>query len=499
MGSQTAAWKFTGVRTLSVLGWRISLRSLTLLAVISWLVLVLTVLAGALFILRLIRDAFAVAGTGPVAVLIVSLGVCLYLAIGAWAREAFSSRRFAVRFSPNRDLYRAVDVNMHHVFMAEAVPKAALLFGLSGAVSAAALTAIHEGGREIPLVYAVLWFLPLLVTASWLALSSRLAAVDPIQRTPGRKVAIWVFAFVVTGLPGVAMGRVLTGLIAGNAVPGFVFPAGWEGWVWVVPAAGIAFIALAVFASANLRSVKNGSFPVTSRVPGASASLQKVPSGYPHRLFGKFLVTNIIKEKSFSLFTGIGLCLLLVAALVLGLRIGGVGPAFFGTLQGIPAVAALVVFMVSLVGSELMSKANNPAGLLPQLRYAWEAGVPAASLVWAVVLTQALPLTVLAAPTLSTMVWAMTDSLPVSLVFIPWSIATASIIGNTFSRVLAKQADGSMETSLAAAFISVVLAVPTLGLCLLEGPYPSIAAGFYAALLTGGAHQCLQRRILSRR
>lgn len=499
MGSQTAAWKFAGVRTLSVLGWRMSLRSLTLLAITSWLVLVLTVLAAALFVLRLIRDAFAAAEIGPAAVLVVSLAVCLYLAIGAWAREAFSSRRFAVRFSPNRDLYRAVDVNMHHVFVAEAAPKAALLLGLSGAVSAAALTVVHEGGQQLPPVYGVMWFLPLLVTISWLALSSRLAAVDPVQATLGRKIILGVLACAATGLPGVAVGRVLTDWGEGSALSGFVFPAGWEWWPWVVPAVGITVTALAVFALGNLHSIRTNSFPVTARVPGAPASLQNASSSNPYRLFSRFLITNIVKEKSFSLFTGIGLSLLLVASLALGLRIGGAGPAFFGTLPGIPAVAALVVFMVSLVGSELMSKANNPAGLLPHLRYAWEAGIPAARLTWAVVLTQAVPLTVLAAPTLSAMVWTMTGNLPVGLVFVPWSIATASIIGNTFSRVLAKQADGSMETSLAAAFISVVLAVPTLGLCLLEGIYPSIAAGVYAALLTGGAHQCLKRRILSRR
>lgn len=93
----------------------------------------------------------------------------------------------------------------------------------------------------------------------------------------------------------------------------------------------------------------------------------------------------------------------------------------------------------------------------------------------------------------------MTGEFPAAVVSIPWAIAMAGIIGNTASRVRVTQADGSMETSLAAAFIAVVLAIPVVALCLPGALFPSIAAGVYAALLTGGAHQCLKHRILSRR
>ena len=114
-------------------------------------------------------------------------------------------------------------------------------------------------------------------------------------------------------------------------------------------------------------------------------------------------------------------------------------------------------------------------------------------------MTQSLLLVLLGAPPIAGIVWAATGVLPLAALLIPWAIATGNIIGNAYSKVKVRQADGSMEMSLAAAFISLMLAVPVLGLCLLGGVPAAIAAVVYTALLTGGAKICLQRRILSQR
>ncbi|MCO4254635.1 hypothetical protein [Pseudarthrobacter cellobiosi] len=481
-----------------------SIRSLTILGAGAGAVLILTVLAVSLFTLRLIRDGLsagpgaAPASPGQVAVMALALAACLYLAVGAVAREAFSSRRFAVRFSPNRDLYRAADVQMRHVFLSEAAPRAVLLLGLSAAVCAAALIVLHEAvGPALPWS-GVLWILPFAVAGSWLALSSRQAAADPPVHTPGRSLALGTLACVAVAIPGLVLGRILPELLAAKAAPDLAHATASGAEHWALPAASAATAVFAALTAHSLRTVGRHSFPVTRRVstataPAASGASRTVP------LFWRFLATNIVKDRSFALFRGMGLCLLLVASGVLGLRLGGMGPDFFTSGPGIPGAAALIVFMVSLVGSELVSKANNPVGLLPRLRYAWESGLHPGTLAWAVIATQSLPLALLAAPALALIVWALTGTVPLALFLIPWTIAAAGIIGNAVSRVTAKQADGSMETSIAAAFISVVLAVPVLGLCLVGDMYPTIAAALYAAVLTGGAHRCLQHRILSRR
>ncbi|WP_172465627.1 hypothetical protein [Arthrobacter sp. Hiyo1] len=155
--------------------------------------------------------------------------------------------------------------------------------------------------------------------------------------------------------------------------------------------------------------------------------------------------------------------------------------------------------MVGVVGNELMCKANNPIGLLPQLRYSWESGFGLNSLAWGVALTQSVLLALLAAPAMGVIVWAATGVLPVETLLIPWSIASSNIIGNAYSKVKVRQADGSMEMSLAGAFIGLLLAVPVLGLLLLGNVPATIAAIMYTALLTGGAKICLQRRILSQK
>lgn len=505
MGSQTAAFKFTGVRILSNLGWGISLRSLCLLFIATYFVLLLTAFSGALFVLRLIRDASALGTTGNTGqslapVPLVAAAVCVYLALGSWLREAFSSRRYAVQRSPNRDLYRTVDVGMNHVFIAEAVPRFMLLFGLSAAVCVAAFLTVHEQGQAVSVWHGFLLLLPFLVAGSWLALSSRFAAKEIRRRAAIWDISLAAVACVVIGLSGVCLGRVVNSSDKLGDFPGLVFPqGGGEQGAGAVLAAGVATLLLFVLIIRNLRSIKRSPFPITARVLSTAESGVKTESTSPHRLFRRFLVMNIVKDGSFVLLTEIGFCFLLIASLAVGLRMGDIGPELFTTIPGWSSIPAFVVFMVSLIGSELICRGNNPAGMLPQLRFAWEAGVPVAKLTRSVLITQALPMMMLAAPAIAAAVWALSGTLPLPLIFIPWSISMASIIGNTCSAVLLIQADGTTETSLAAAFITVILSVPTLGLVLLDGGYPFIAAGSYTILLTGGAHLCQQRRILTRR
>lgn len=505
MGSLRAAYKFTGVRILAVTGWPISIRTLLALGVASGVALVCAVLAGSLFVMRLLHKALSFGGGGThegsaatMAIILLALAVCLYISVGALAREALSSRRFAVRFNPNRELYRATDVSMHHVFLAEAVPRAGILFGLSGAVCSAAWVVVHdEGGSGGPSALTLL-AAPFALTASWLAWSSKLAASDP--RVPSLATGLLAFAggCLLAAFLGAIVARALLALT--SAPPGFdlgLNATGAEGG-WIATAVAIAVVVFSFLTIRNVRAIRRQSFPVTARVPRrVSESVWKTTT--PVAMLWRVLIVNLVRDKSFALFRGIGICLLLAAATAIGVCWGGIGPQFPREIPGIQNAGACIVFMVGVVGNELMCKANNPIGLLPQLRYSWESGFGLNSLAWGVTLSQSVLLALLAAPGMGIIVWAATGALPVETLLIPWSIASSNIIGNAYSKVKVRQADGSMEMSLAAAFIGLLLAVPVLGLLLLGNVPAIIAAVMYTALLTGGAKICLQRRILSRK
>jgi hypothetical protein len=505
MGSLKAAYKFSGVRILAVTGWPISIRTLVALGVASGVALVCAVLAGSLFVMRLLHEALSFDGVGTnpgsaatMAIMLLALAVCLYISVGALAREALSSRRFAIRFNPNRELFRAPDVSMHHVFLADAVPRAGILFGLSGAVCTAAWVVVQEeGGSGGPLALT-LSAAPFALTASWLAWSSKLAASDP--RIPSLAVGWTVFAggCLLAAFLGAFLARGLLALT--STPPGFdlgLQATGAEGG-WIATAVAVAVVVFSFLTVRNVRAIRRKSFPVTARVPRrVRESVWKTTT--PVAWLWQVLTVNLVRDKSFVLFRGIGICLLLAAATAIGFRLGGIGSDVLREIPGIQNAAACIVFMVGVVGNELMSKANNPIGLLPQLRYSWESGFDLRSLVWGVTLTQSVLLALLAAPGMGIIVWAGTDALPVAILLIPWSIANSNIIGNAYSKVKVRQADGSMEMSLAAAFIGLLLAVPVLGLLLLGNAPATIAAVAYTALLTGGAKICLQRRILSRK
>ncbi|MCX2747733.1 hypothetical protein OOZ51_07870 [Arthrobacter sp. MI7-26] len=506
MGSLRAAYKFTGVRLLAVTGWPISIRTLVVLGVSMGIAFTCVVLAGSLFVMRLLRDALSFDGTGTNAssgatmtIVLLALAVCLYISVGALAREALSSRRFAVRFSPNRELYRATDVSMHHVFLAEGGPRAAFLFGLSAAVCTAAWVVVHEehgGGGPLTLALVVA---PFALTAAWLALSSKLAASDP--RIPSLVLGSLAFAggLLLAAFLGIGAAR---GLLALNrAALGSYLPfnaTGAEGY-WIATAAAIAVVVFSFLAIRNVGAIRRESFPVSARVPRRRGGDSVWKTTTPVVMLWRALIVNLVRDKSFALFRGIGICLLLAAAAAVGFRLGGIGPEFLREVPGIQNVAACIVFMAGVVGNELMCKANNPIGLLPQLRYGWESGFGLNSLVWGVILTQSVPLVLLTAPAMGVVVWAATGVLPMATLLIPWSIAASNIVGNAYSKVKVRQADGSMEVSLAAAFIALLIAAPVLGLFLLGNIPATIAAVVYTALLTGGAKICLQRRILSQK
>ncbi|MEV8150576.1 hypothetical protein AB0O52_20830 [Arthrobacter sp. NPDC080073] len=469
----------------------------------SGIALVGAVLAGSLFVMRLLQEASSLDGAGTragsaatTAILLLALAVCAYISVGALAREALSSRRFAVRFNPNRELFRATDVSMHHVFLAEAVPRAGILLGLSGAVCTAAWVVVQEeGGSGGPLALTLL-AAPFAVAASWLAWSSKLAATDP--RVPSLAAGWTVFAggCLLAAFLGAILARGLQSLT--STPPGFdleLNASGAEGG-WIATAVAVAVVVLSFLTLRNVGAIRSQSFPVTARIPPrVRESVWKTTT--PVAMLWRVLTVNLVRDKSFVLFRGIGICLLLAAATAIGFRVGGIGPEFLREIPGIQNAAACIVFMVGVVGNELLCKANNPIGLLPQLRYSWESGFGLNSLAWGVTLSQSVLLALLAAPAIGIIVWAATGALPLETLLIPWSIAGSNIIGNAYSKVKVKQADGSMEMSLVAAFIGLLLAVPLLGLLLIGDAPATIAAATYTALLTGGAKICLQRRILS--
>ncbi|MGM7777036.1 hypothetical protein ACSVHC_13620 [Arthrobacter sp. KNU-44] len=90
MGSLRAAYKFTGVRILAVTGWPISIRTLVVLGTASGVAFVCAVLAGSLFVMRLLHEALSfdgahayAGGNATMAIILLALAVCLYISVGA--------------------------------------------------------------------------------------------------------------------------------------------------------------------------------------------------------------------------------------------------------------------------------------------------------------------------------------------------------------------------------------------------------------------------------
>jgi hypothetical protein len=282
--------------------------------------------------MRLLQEASSLDGAGAheggaatMAILLLALAVCAYVSVGALAREGLSSRRFAVRFNPNRELFRATDVSMHHVFLAEAGPRAGILLGLSGAVCTAAWIVVQEeGGSGGPLALTLL-AAPFAVAASWLAWSSKLAATDP--RIPSLAVGWTVFAggCLLTGFLGAILARGL--LLLTSTPPGFdleLNATGEEGG-WIATAVAVAVVVLSFLTIRNVGAIRRQSFPVTARVPRrVSEPVWKTAT--PVAMLWRVLIANFVRDKSFALFRGIGICLLLAAATAVGLRWGGIGP-----------------------------------------------------------------------------------------------------------------------------------------------------------------------------
>lgn len=506
MGSIEAAYKFHVIRLLTVLGWRLSIRALTLVGVILAATAGVTLFAVSLLILRLLGGVLTAngvegssAGTVAASIAQLALGACLYVYLGALTREVFTARRLAVRLNPNTGLYRANDIAMRDLYLVEAGPRAILLFGISGGVCLAALTVLRELGQDVSPWTMALLAAPFTVVSSWLAVSSHLATRDPRLR----RVAV-VYCAASAG----AVAAFILGVLAANIAQLFsrseftpalrlTFP-GLEG-PWVALTAGVTTIVSTAVTLRNLWYLKNNSFPVEEKVPRQGARIRNQTKiwGRNANLF-RFLFLNIIKDKSFLVFRGIGICFFLGSSAFLGTQLGG-GLTFLPDARAFQNSLAFLVFAVSMIASEALSRANNPIGLLPQLRNTWEAGYRVSALAGTIILSQALPLLILASPIIPVGALSGMNAVWLFTLLVPWTIATSNIIGNSLSLVRIGQADGSMEMSLAAAFMAVLLAVPILGFFLIDNVYSTITAIIYTALLTGGAKFCLERRILSLR
>lgn len=489
--SLSAAMTFEAVRLLAITGWRLSVRALIWLAVgaaafTSLMVFTLGFLAFRLLcVLEAEHVVSSTSAPGTITVLLATAAV-VYVAGGVCLREALGPRRRALRANPNRGLFRALDVEMRHVFVASSGPRAAFVLLASAALTGSALAALAVQGWAPPLRVWVLTALPVSAVLAVLALGAWLA-------THGERPAGIAKRVATLGLCGVALATpaylVTRALGDGRGFGEWTLPNFWEP---LAAATTTAFgLAAAITALFSWNRMAGESFPLGHDSTGSSA-----PRRGETRSLTAALWRGIVRSRHRSAIMSTASTLTLAASVAMGVRLGGWHAEEWGPSKAVANLLPWLTFVVSLTVAELLAKENGPAVLAPRLRVLWENGLTLSSLVGGVLATHTAFTLVVLLPGLMVAGWAVTGGLLWTAP--PMIVATvaASLLGGCVSRTAMKQADGSADVSLAAALLTLVAAAPAALISLAPGPLGVAGGTLYTLALLGVVALCLRRRIL---
>lgn len=486
----TAAIAFEGVRFLAAVGWSISLRTLTWFAITAAAIMALLTFAGGLIVLRLLcvleaEGVISLQGAPGSVVALAPVVTVIYLTGVVCLREIFGARRLAVQDNPNRGLFRALDVEMRHVFLAACGPRAAVVFLTSASLVASALAALAMSGWTRPSLVLLLTTTPLAAAAVILGLGGWLASHEARPFTMARRAIVVMLGSTALGIPAYAGTRLLSG--------------GLEPWDWSMPPLWEPVAIAGTFASGlggsrvltlSWRRMARDSFPL--RLSGRI----RPPRTYRAGTVIGALWLNLVKSRHHHAIASTVSAVTFAASVASAVRLGGfqaekMGP--FGTVGGI---LPWMAFTVALTVAELLSKDNGPVVLVPRLRVLWENGSDARTLTAGVLGAQLGFTVVLLAPAFGIIGWAVTG---VPFWAAPPVIAAtvcASLLGSSVSTAVVKQADGSADVSLAAALLTLLAASPAALLALLPEAIGVAGSSLYTVILIGVAALCLHRRIV---
>ncbi len=501
MSTLKAMSGFSAVEQLTHMGWSLSVRTYWALAAGAAGVTVLAAFAAGLLLFRwfqyIVPAALAsVAPSTQVLSAAAGLGcwiIVAYLGATSLIREALTRRRLLIRYNPNAALLRALDIPLSDVFLVKCLPRTLFSGILALAISASFIVAWHKHLVHLPELQAALLVLPLCTTAAVIWSSSHFARTD-LRHSRGQLAAMLAVAAAALGASWLlgewtmvllgATPQVFDPLLLGSVI-------GWVTLALLVPAA----VVLLYLTARNVRYLQRDSArpaPAPNLRPGRKLAAAMFGAG-PAWWLLYTLFRGIARHGAAGLVTRIaGICTIIAAA-VIGFSAGGPGFGFLPDNVAVTRLAAIAVFLLSMTVYEVTDRAIGPSGWMPQFRWCFEAGVNQKHIASiAVVATAAV--TAAAVVPLALGALALTGG-GAALILIPMAAAAAGATGASLTSSPRRQADGTVESSLVTAIVSVLLSLPVLALLVLPGSFNSLFAVAYTTLLIGVGILCLSRRV----
>lgn len=477
--SLSATLAFERVRFLATVGWSLSPRALIWSLAAVALFVGLAAFTAGFVVFSLLRALGAEQFISPSAVI-----VGLYVLGSACLREIFGPRRLMVQANPNQALFRALDIEKCHYFLVQAAPRSCLIGLITAAFSASALGAISSNLSD-PLIAFVLISTPLAFTLTFLAASARLAVSNPKPLVVSQMMGAGIVSAVALSVPAYWIARFLAGDSSLPALP--PLPSWWSlgtGVAVVALASGSAFIIRRSWVTMSAHSF---SLPAGEKLPARGRAIRHGAGA---------LWTSLLRSRYRRMIANVSCLLTTGAAVAVALRLGGFHAEDLPLGRSAEGFLPWLAVMVGITVADLISRDNGAAVLAPRLRYLWEGGAEAKALVAVLLGAQIAFAIILASPGVLLIGWALTGDPFWSSVPIIAAAVAATLLGGSVSRTTVGQADGTAETSLAAALLTFVAAAPAGVLALMPGLIGLAGSSLYTLALIGVAALCLRRRIL---
>jgi hypothetical protein len=422
------------------------------------------------------------------------LAANLYIAGAYIAREIFSERRFTVANSPNASFYRALDIKARDVFVVySGLRTAAFYLGLL--VVDTAFVAMFHSSIDFPVTgMSVVLALPVASFALTLAVSaavaSRKAAPRPVKWSAFIPPAVAFFCI------GFATARFIAEPILDSGW-GTAFGQGQVRLLLGIVAAAAPLVAVisGLFLVVYLRRLTRNSFPIhpthvavdgstparADRWGGAFAKLRIL-----HREVARSKIYPLVRKNFLILATVLLVCLGVVASGASVLPLTGIASRVQTGFQGFTFVTfiVMVALLLTVVG---------PTTFAAQFRFEWENLMVSH---WRIASSAAVyylvPVVALAVG-FSVLLALVVGALSIGPVALAVSVAAGAMIAE--STITPKvMADGSSSQSAVAAFVVLLLAVPTFASVAVRSTTFDVLAVVYSLCLLGGAIVCMARR-----
>lgn len=501
--SLRAALDLLAFASLSSLGWRISVPAFK--ALVVWLavaaipvIAAVSHLAASTFAQRV--EAFASPDAAAVTMLLFMGIVNVYMGAGLLARETFSRRRLRVSGSPHEDLYRALDIDKLAVFAVFVGLRTVALFAALALVNLSVVTVVvdHLAAPGMGWLLAVL--LPVAMALGHLSLACRFALHPPRAARVG--LAVFVGLVVGSAVSGAALALLVVELVrqVGRADRLPTSSPAWAGEGSLM----LAMVAAAVGAALALSFLARG-VGALARECFARRPAQRPTTGSTHHSVQLATARQPVMLLLHREVTRSGAAvvlrrMVLVVALLLAF-VAGFGSRFSPVVgetvsDSVVRASLLLSFLVCLAFVELVMGPAGIAPLIRHLRYLWESGlslrtISAGAIGYYIAGATAFALLLSLLPLVAVGRWS-----PFHLI-LGLSIPSAAALGQA---ITASSRDHGVELgdpSLVVALMTILLSAPVLGALLLRGGPSLFLAVIYTLILVGGAHSCLQRRIIA--